>query len=145
MPLAGRRLARELHAGDLHLPAGTDVTPAIWLTHTKADLYPEPYAFRPERFLDGPPSGYGWIPFGGGVRRCLGASFAEMEMRVVLETVLRSQVLQAASPRPEHLVRRNVTFSPRRGTVVIARPRSTRATFPARAAASPAQPVGALS
>jgi cytochrome P450 family 135 len=124
VPLAGRRLASELRGGGLTLPAGTDVTPAIWLTHTRADLYPEPYAFRPERFLDNPPSGYGWIPFGGGVRRCLGASFAELEMRVVLETVLRRSVLQAASRKAERVTRRNVTFSPRRGTLVRSRRRT---------------------
>jgi cytochrome P450 len=123
VPLAGRRLARELRSGGLNLPAGTDVTPAIWLTHTRADLYPEPYAFRPERFLDNPPSGYGWIPFGGGVRRCLGASFAELEMRVVLETVLRHSVLEPASSRAERVTRRNVTFSPRKGTLVRSRAR----------------------
>jgi cytochrome P450 len=123
VPLAGRRLASELKAGNLSLPAGTDVTPAIWLTHTRADLYPEPYAFRPERFLENPPSGYGWIPFGGGVRRCLGASFAEMEMRVVLETVLRRSALQPASFEAERVTRRNVTFSPRKGTIVRSRPR----------------------
>jgi cytochrome P450 len=118
VPLAGRRLGADLDAGDLHLPAGTDVTPVMWLTHTRADLYPEPYAFRPERFLENPPATYGWIPFGGGVRRCLGASFAEFEMRVVLETMLRECVLQAADPRAERIARRNVTFSPRRGTRV---------------------------
>jgi cytochrome P450 len=123
VPLAGRRLASELHAGGLDLPAGADVTPSIWLTHTRPDLYPEPYAFRPERFLDSPPSGYGWIPFGGGVRRCLGASFAELEMRVVLETILRRSTLQSASSRAEHLTRRNVTLSPRKGTVVRSRRR----------------------
>jgi cytochrome P450 len=120
VPLAGRRLACDLDAGALHLPAGTDVTPAIWLTHTRADLYPEPYAFRPERFLDGAPATYGWIPFGGGIRRCLGASFAEFEMRVVLETVLRRSVLSPVSMRAEHVARRNVTFSPRHGTRVRA-------------------------
>ncbi len=118
VPLAGRRLASELHTDSLSLPAGTDVTPAIWLTHTRQDLYPEPYAFRPERFLENPPSGYGWIPFGGGVRRCLGASFAELEMRVVLETVLRHSVLRPASAKAERVTRRNVTFSPRKGTLV---------------------------
>jgi cytochrome P450 family 135 len=133
VPLAGRRLASELQGGGLSLPAGTDVTPAIWLTHTRADLYPEPYAFRPERFLDNPPSGYGWIPFGGGVRRCLGASFAELEMRVVLETVLRRSVLQAVGRRAERVTRRNVTFSPRRGTLVRSR-RRTEAPVPARGA-----------
>ncbi len=123
VPLAGRRLASELQAGGLGLPAGTDVTPAIWLTHTRPDLYPEPYAFRPERFLENPPNGYGWIPFGGGVRRCLGASFAELEMRVVLETVLRRSVLLPASPKAERVTRRNVTFSPRKGTLVRSRRR----------------------
>jgi cytochrome P450 len=126
VPLAGRRLASDLNAGGLNLPAGTDVTPAIWLTHTRADLYPEPYAFRPERFLDSPPSGYGWIPFGGGIRRCLGASFAEFEMRIVLETILRRHALEAVSSRAERVTRRNVTFSPRNGTLVRGRPRAAR-------------------
>ena len=123
VPLAGRRLASELSVEGLSLPAGTDVTPAIWLTHTRPDLYPEPYAFRPERFLEDPPTTYGWIPFGGGIRRCLGAAFAEMEMRIVLEAVLRRCALSPASGRAEHLTRRNVTFSPRHGTRVRSRPR----------------------
>jgi cytochrome P450 len=118
VPLAGRRLASDLQVDGLSLPAGTDVTPAIWLTHTRADLYPEPFAFRPERFLEGSPTTYGWIPFGGGIRRCLGAAFAEFEMRVVLETVLRRRVLEGAGSRAEHVARRNVTFSPRHGTRV---------------------------
>jgi cytochrome P450 len=123
VPLAGRRLAVELELDGLTLPVGTDVTPAIWLTHTRPGLYPEPYAFRPERFLESPPQTYGWIPFGGGVRRCLGASFAEFEMRVVLETVLRERALEPTSLRAEHVTRRNVTFSPRNGTRVRARAR----------------------
>jgi cytochrome P450 len=126
VPLAGRRLASELNVDGLSLPAGTDVTPAIWLTHTRADLYPEPYAFRPERFLEDSPTTYGWIPFGGGIRRCLGAAFAEMEMRIVLERVLQRRVLTSASPRAraERVTRRNVTFSPRNGTLVRSRPRA---------------------
>ncbi|HEY7953585.1 MAG TPA: cytochrome P450 [Solirubrobacteraceae bacterium] len=135
VPLAGRRLAVDLDAGDLHLPAGTDVTPVMWLTHTRPDLYPEPYAFRPERFLDNPPTTYGWIPYGGGVRRCLGASFAEFEMRVVLETILRRCVLEGADGRAERIARRNVTFSPRNGTRV--RVRATRQVAPRAAAAEP--------
>jgi cytochrome P450 len=123
VPLAGRRLTSELRTDELSLPAGTDVTPAIWLTHTRPDLYPEPYAFRPERFLGGAPSTYGWIPFGGGIRRCLGAAFAELEMRVVLEVVLRRRILESESGRAERVTRRNVTFSPRRGTRVRARTR----------------------
>jgi cytochrome P450 len=127
VPLAGRRLASELNVGGLSLAAGTDVTPAIWLTHTRTDLYPEPYAFRPERFLGESPTTYGWIPFGGGIRRCLGAAFAEMEMRVVLETILQRHVLSSASARAERVTRRNVTFSPRDGTVVRSRPRTASA------------------
>jgi cytochrome P450 len=119
VPLAGRRLATDLHTDTLHLPAGTDVTPAIWLTHTRPDLYPEPYAFRPERFLDNAPATYGWIPFGGGVRRCLGAAFAELEMRVVLKVILEGRALKPASRRAERVTRRNVTFSPRHGTRVV--------------------------
>jgi cytochrome P450 len=120
VPLAGRRLATELQLDGLTLPAGTDVTPAIWLAHTRADVYPEPYAFRPERFLDGPPTTFGWIPFGGGVRRCLGAAFAELEMRVVLEAMLRRRAIEGTGAPAERVTRRNVTFSPRHGTRVQA-------------------------
>jgi cytochrome P450 len=119
IPLAGRRLASELSVDGLELPVGTDVTPAIWLTHTRADLYPEPFAFRPERFLDGEVDNYAWIPFGGGIRRCLGASFAEFEMRIVLREVLSRCDLRKADPAPERTGRRNITLSPRDGTPVI--------------------------
>src|SRR5439155_22928824 len=112
VPLAGRRLTSDLQVNGNLLPAGTDVTPAIWLTHTRADIYPEPFAFRPERFLDDPPTTYGWVPFGGGVRRCLGAAFAEFEMRVVLTEMLRRRTLRSADGNAEHLTRRNVTWSP---------------------------------
>jgi cytochrome P450 len=119
IPLAGRRLTKELAVEGLTLPAGTDVTPAIWLTHTRADLYPEPFAFRPERFLEGSPDTYGWIPFGGGIRRCLGASFAEFELRIVLREVLTRCDLHKADPMPEKTGRRNITLSPKNGTPVI--------------------------
>jgi cytochrome P450 family 135 len=119
IPLAGRRLAEELVADGLTLPAGTDVTPAIWLTHTRPDLYPEPFAFKPERFLEDGPETYGWIPFGGGVRRCIGATFAEFEMRIVLREVLTRCELRKANPRPERTGRRNITLSPRDGTPVV--------------------------
>jgi cytochrome P450 len=124
VPLAGRRLTSDLRVDGLDLPAGTDVTPAIWLTHTRADTYPEPYAFRPERFLNGAPKTYAWIPFGGGIRRCLGAAFAEMEMRIVLSEILRRRALRPASRNAERVARRNVTFSPRHGTRLIAAPRT---------------------
>jgi cytochrome P450 len=119
IPLAGRRLAEELAVDGLTLPAGTDVTPAIWLTHTRADLYPEPFAFQPERFLGDGPESYAWIPFGGGIRRCIGASFAEFEMRIVLREVLTRCDLHKASPLPEKTGRRNITLSPKDGTPVV--------------------------
>ena len=123
IPLAGRRLSQELRVNGHVLPPGTDVTPAIWLTHTRPDRYPEPYAFRPERFLENAPATYAWVPFGGGVRRCIGAAFAEMEMRVALAEILRRRTLRPASDAAERVARRNVTFSPRTGTQTIASPR----------------------
>jgi len=123
IPLAGRRLSSELQVNGYTLPAGTDVTPAIWLTHTREDLYPDPLEFKPERFLDGAPDTYGWVPFGGGVRRCLGAAFAEFEMRVVLREAVSRCDLRGARRRPERIARRNITFSPRRGTPVIVKSR----------------------
>jgi cytochrome P450 len=120
VPLAGRRLAADLQVDGHLLREGTDVTPAIWLAHTREDVYPDPFAFRPERFLDGAPPGYAWVPFGGGVRRCLGAAFAEMEMRVALGAILRRVTVEAVDPRAERVARRNVTFSPRNGTRVRA-------------------------
>jgi len=112
VPLAGRRLAKDLDLDGLSLPAGTDVTPAIWLTHTRADVYPEPFAFRPERFLQEGPETYAWIPYGGGIRRCLGASFAEFEMRIALREILGRCDLRKAAMAPERVRRRNVTLSP---------------------------------
>jgi cytochrome P450 family 135 len=119
VPLAGRRLAEDLVTDELELPAGTDVTAAIWLTHTNAELYPEPFAFRPERFLEAAPETYAWIPYGGGIRRCLGAAFAEFEMRIALREVILRCDLRKASPAPEKTGRRNITFSPRAGTPVV--------------------------
>jgi cytochrome P450 len=119
VPLAGRRLSVDLETENLHLPAGTDVTPAIWLTHTRADVYPEPFAFRPERFLEDGPDTYAWIPFGGGIRRCIGAAFAEFEIRIALREVLTRCELHKASPAPEKIGRRNITLSPRAGTPVV--------------------------
>jgi len=119
VPFTGRRLATELEASGHTLPAGTDVTPAIWLTHTRADIYPEPFAFRPERFLEEGPDTYAWIPFGGGIRRCLGAAFAEFEMRIALREILTRCELQKADPRPERVERRGPTLSPGAGTPIV--------------------------
>jgi cytochrome P450 family 135 len=119
VPLAGRRLAEDLVTDDLDLPAGTDVTASIWLTHTDPKLYPDPFAFRPERFLEAAPETYAWIPFGGGVRRCLGAAFAEFEMRIALREIVLRCELHKVDPRPERTGRRNITFSPKAGTPVV--------------------------
>jgi cytochrome P450 family 135 len=127
VPFIGRDLRDDSTFGGWDLPAGTTVAPAIWLAHTRAENFPDPYAFRPERFLDGGAPTYSWIPFGGGTRRCLGAAFAQFEMRVVLETVLRSVDLVPAEPGAEPVVRRNVTLSPAHGMPVVVERRLERA------------------
>lgn len=133
IPIAGRILAEETEIEGYRLPAGTNVAPSIWMAHTRADVYPEPLVFRPERFLEDPPETYSWIPFGGGVRRCLGASFAEFEMRIVLTEVLRNFDLDSPSDAPERVARRNITFSPRSGTPVSVQPAGRAARVPAPA------------
>jgi cytochrome P450 len=116
VPFTGRKLLQAAELGGNELPEGTVAMASIYLAHTRADVFEAPYAFRPERFLDGKPETYSWIPFGGGTRRCLGAAFAEFEMRVVLRTILARADLRPGSEDPEQIVRRNVTLSPRRGT-----------------------------
>ena len=118
-----RRLREPMEIGGRLLPAGVTVVPCIYLMHRRPDIYPNPYAFRPERFIEGQGGTYTWIPFGGGVRRCLGASFAQLEMRVVLQTLARRLDLRAADPRPERIVRRAIALSPARGGEIIARAR----------------------
>ncbi|UTI66737.1 cytochrome P450 [Paraconexibacter antarcticus] len=116
---------RILHApmavGDHELPSGITILAGIWLVHRRPDIYPDPLAFRPERFLNKRPGTYTWIPFGGGVRRCIGANFAPMEMKVVLRQVLTQVNLTAASPKLERPVNRVVLLAPRHGTMAIRR------------------------
>jgi cytochrome P450 len=114
-----RKLTRDVELGSWRLPAGTLVLPAIAAIHVRPDLYPEPQEFRPERFLDGGAESYAWIPFGGGVRRCIGAAFAQVEMRVVLREVLRRVRLRAASGRAERPKVQHVTVVPNRGCRVV--------------------------
>lgn len=109
--------------GDLTVEPGTTIAPNIWLAHREPDVYPEPERFRPERFLDSPADTYAWLPFGGGIRRCIGASFAQYEMKVVLRAVLSSMRLRPADPRPDPVAVRNITLAPGRGVRVIAEPR----------------------
>jgi cytochrome P450 len=115
----GRKLTREIELNGYRLPAGTLVMPAIAAIHFREDLYPEPDEFRPERFLQGTPDAYTWIPFGGGVRRCIGASFAQFEMRAIIRTILERTRMRAAAARPERSRLRNVTAAPARGCRVV--------------------------
>jgi cytochrome P450 len=123
IPAVGRRLAEALQVGDYEVGVGEQVNACIYLVHTRDDLYESPYEFRPERFLDSTPETYSWIPFGGGTRRCIGAAFATMEMKVVLRSVLSRVRLDPATDAPEPVGRRNITLSPKNGTPAILRER----------------------
>jgi cytochrome P450 len=115
-----RKLTQETEVAGWRLPAGTLVLPAIAVLHMRPDLYESPQEFRPERWLgDESPESYAWIPFGGGVRRCIGASFAQVEMRMVLREVLRRVRLRATTQRPERGVIRHVTVVPGRGARAV--------------------------
>lgn len=121
IPGVGRVVRREPFALNGYLiPPGVEINPSIRVLHRRADLYPNPAQFRPERFL-GPdaPDTYTWIPFGGGVRRCLGASFALIEMRTVVSRVLERAQLRPASPDHDDPMFRGVTIAPRSGVRVI--------------------------
>jgi cytochrome P450 len=114
-----RKLVEPMEIGGRLLPAGVTVAPCIYLLHRRPEIYPEPERFRPERFLDDPPGTYTWIPFGGGVRRCLGGAFAEFEMKVVLRELVRRRRITPAQPEPEHPVRRMITNVPSRDAEVL--------------------------
>jgi cytochrome P450 len=117
--LVPRRMLRDLELKRCTVPAGEKVVVSIYLVHHRTDLYPEPDAFRPDRFLTDPPSSaYAWIPFGGGIRRCIGAAFAQVEMEVVLHTLLANARFAAVGPA-EHAVRRAITLAPEHGGQVV--------------------------
>ncbi|HYY21328.1 MAG TPA: cytochrome P450 [Thermoleophilaceae bacterium] len=130
-----RKVTRDVELAGYRIPAGTLVLAAIAVQHHRPDAYPEPYAFRPERFLEGQPEPYTWLPFGGGVRRCLGAAFAQLEMRVILRTILRRVDLRAADPRPERARVRYVTAVPGQGARAVLQERL--------ASGAPRAPLGA--
>jgi cytochrome P450 len=120
VPFVGRELRQPMTLDGHELPVGVNVFPSIYLAHTREANFPDPYAFEPERFLgDTKPDTFSWIPFGGGTRRCIGAAFAQFEMRVVLRTILRSVELRPARDEPDRIVRRNVTLSPLHGTPAV--------------------------
>ncbi len=123
VPIVARMLTSELDVGGRTLPAGTRVTPSIYLTNRNARVYDEPDRFVPERFLQGAPDTFAWIPFGGGIRRCIGASFAQLEMKLMLRTILAE--LEPSVPRAgrirrgEWSRRRAITLVPARGARVV--------------------------
>jgi cytochrome P450 family 135 len=119
-PLALRRLRVPLTIAGRRLPAGATVAPCSLLVHRRADLYPDPWTFRPERFLDRRPRAGEWFPFGGSVRRCIGAAFAQFEARVVLEELTGALRFTPASPRPERIARRGPVLVPGKGAALIA-------------------------
>lgn len=114
-----RTLTKPRVVAGWELPAGIRVYPAIALVHRREDLYPEAERFRPERFLgDGAAESYSWLPFGGGIRRCIGAALAQAEMAEVLRVVLSTVVLRPLRPEPDPVVMRGITLVPRHGTPV---------------------------
>jgi cytochrome P450 len=129
VPIVVRVLQEEMRVGAYNLPAGTRVTPSIYLTNRNPKVYDNPAEFRPERFLDGGPETFSWIPFGGGIRRCIGASFAQLEMKLMLRTMLAE--LEPRLPegrsmwrRGEWNRRRAVTLVPAAGARVVWRRRA---------------------
>jgi cytochrome P450 family 135 len=119
LAIAPRQVVTSFEVGGWTLPAGAHVTPCIYLTHRRPELWGDPTAFRPERFLDGAPPPYAFIPFGGGTRRCLGAAFATLEMREVLRAVAARFTLRPARPGGERMRRRSITMTPAHGGHVV--------------------------
>jgi cytochrome P450 len=137
VPVVVRRLLEPMELGGCALPAGTTVAPCVYLIHRREDVYPHPRRFLPERFLEQPPGTYTWIPFGGGTRRCLAASYAELEMKRVLRTVLSEVELRPADSDSERARRSAISFSPDKRGRVVAEPRKP---APISPAAEPWQP-----
>jgi cytochrome P450 family 135 len=119
VPITGRRVTVPWQLGDHRLAPDTRILISIALLHHRPDVYPDPFSFRPERFLGVKPGTYTWVPFGGGIRRCLGATLAMAEQRVVMRAIARRTDMVAPDPAPERVVHRNVTMLPREGTQVV--------------------------
>jgi cytochrome P450 len=123
VPIVGRRAMLPWRLGEYGVRANTPILISILLLHHREELYEDPFEFRPERWIDRKPGTYEWIPFGGGIRRCLGAALAMAEQRVVLEATARRVDMEADDPRPERALHRNVTMIPSRGARVVVRAR----------------------
>ncbi len=118
IPCLPRLVKREIEIGGWTYPPGVALLPEPYLVHHDESIYPQPYVFRPERFLEKPPTTYTWIPFGGGRRRCIGAHFAMTEMKVILRTALGNGRLRPISDRSDVPARRGVVVVPRAGAPV---------------------------
>ncbi len=118
-----RLVKKPFEVGGWRYPTGVCLVPNAYLVHHDPDIYPDPYDFRPERFLEESPGTYTWIPFGGGRRRCIGASFAMLEMQIVLRIVLTRCELRAASSGFEPTKRRNIAIRPGQGALATVRDR----------------------
>jgi cytochrome P450 len=125
VPVVVRNLLEPMRLGGYDLPAGTTVAPCIHLIHRDERNYPEAHRFLPERFVGKQPGTYTWIPFGGGVRRCLAASYAEMEMKRVLRIVLETTELRTVETGGERARKSAISFAPDQKGLVIAEPRET--------------------
>ncbi len=123
VPLLARRLRAPLTLGGHHLPAGTDVCPCTLLVHRDPALYPDPWAFDPHRFLADKPIASQWFPYGAGIRRCIGASFAQTEARIILQEITRTLRLTPLNPQPEPAKVRAIVLTPAHGTRVTLSPR----------------------
>ncbi|HEX6152310.1 MAG TPA: cytochrome P450 [Solirubrobacterales bacterium] len=122
---AVRTATEDIEFGEYLIPKGTLISAAFTVTHTLRDVWSDPHTFRPERFLEGQSVPYSHVPFGGGVHRCLGASFGELEMRIVIKELLRRFRIEAA-PGPEEKIRlHGLTLVPARGAQVILQPRKS--------------------
>jgi cytochrome P450 len=119
VPVVARKIREPVQLGDYVAPEGSVLMVSVYLLHRDPAVYPDPDEFRPERFLDEGSDGSIWVPFGGGTRRCLGARFAELEMKVVLRTVFERVRLTAADSKAEPVARRRFTFAPGRGSGAV--------------------------
>jgi hypothetical protein len=120
IPNAGVRLAKKpIEVGGMEYPAGVSLVVSAYLLHHDPDVYADPYAFRPERFVGQKPGTYTWVPFGGGRRRCLGAAFAMTEMKIVLRALVAACEVAPVVAEPEPPRRRNITIKPADGCRVV--------------------------
>jgi hypothetical protein len=123
--LAGRHVyAPTYQLGPWVVPRGYSIVVSLGLIHTDAEVFPDPHRFDPQRYIGGKPSTFAWIPYGGGTRRCVGAAFANMELDIVLRTVLRQFRIETTTAPGEKWHARGVAFTPKDGGRIVVRRRT---------------------